>query len=312
MTAGSLPPNTSHYCINCGAPVTFTNLTVSGGQGEVSWVCSGCGDKSGFSWTEASFSSDGQPMPSPPLSVVLPAATLDANAQPEAARRRIDAHGIADIIRAARFPLFVLGDVHGRFLPQGHGWEGFGWFEGRAPRPLSGFHLTYVGPSYQRVEERIVIEQEDQESHLQLSWIADESRTLIEARRIAWFLAGLPVPDAPSLRPLWEGDSIYQFVNVKTTRQAPVVSERIEMRSGEVVLWTIRRFNAPLPIAHAQALIGRTRIDVGAIGSAADDLDHILGYLTRLTPESEAMHHLSQGLQAWSAYLWPGAEADTP
>jgi hypothetical protein len=312
MTTGSLPPLISRYCIICGALLTFTDITTSAGQGQASWTCSRCGDKSGVGWTEFSSSkaqrrSDDQLMPPPqfpavaPMPPVIPDAARAAQAQTKALQQQIDAHGVVAIVQAAHFPLFALSDIHGRFLPQGHGWGGGEWSEGKVPRPLSSFHLEYAGPSHQHVAERIIIGQEDREAHPQFS--------------IAEFLADLPDPDVPGLRLLWEGGAIYQFVNVETVREAPVVYARIELQSGEAVLWSIRRFNAPLPIAHAQAQIERTRIDVGAIGPAAEDLEQVLGHLTQLTPESATLDQLNQGLQAWSAYLqhhyWSSDEADT-
>jgi len=68
----------------------------------------------------------------------------------------------------------------------------------------------------------------------------------------------------------------------------------------------IRRFNAPLSLAYARAQIEDTIIDVGAIGRAAEEIENLLGQLTRLTPESVALDQLNHGLKAWDNYFKRG------
>ena len=85
---------------------------------------------------------------------------------------------------------------------------------------------------------------------------------------------------------LWQGMAIYQYVNIEAASRTPVIRASIQAQSGEVVSWKIWRFNAPLPIVYARAQIENTIIDVGAIGPAAEEIEELLGQLTRLTPEA--------------------------
>ena len=216
--------------------------------------------------------------------------------QYEALRRQIEADGVVAIIRAAHFPLFALNGFQGRFPFQSHGY-GCGWSPGKIPRMLSSFSLTYTGPSYPNVTERIDIKQEDKESSPWLNLITDELHEF-DADRIVRLLAGLPGGDEPDMQALWKGMAIYKYVNLETTRRAPVVRASIQLHSGEVASWVIRRFNAPLSLAHARAQIEDTIIDVGAIGRAAEEIENLLGQLTRLTPDSDVLDHLDRGLKA--------------
>jgi hypothetical protein len=217
--------------------------------------------------------------------------------QYEALRRQIEADGVVAIVRAAHFPLFALNGFQGRFPFQSHGW-GCGWSPGKTPRMLSSFSLTYTGPSYPNVTELFVIEQEDEESRPGLNLMTDESQAF-DADRVVRLLAGLPVGEEPDMRSLWKGKAIYQYVNLETARRAPVVCPSIQLQSGDVASWTIRRFNAPLSIAHARANIEGTLCDVGAIGRAAEEIENLLEQLTRLTPDSDLLNQIDRGLKAW-------------
>jgi len=196
--------------------------------------------------------------------------------------RRIDAGEVVALVRAAHFPIFALNDLQGRFPFQSYGW-GSGWSEGKTPRMLSRFSLRYTGPGYPTVTEGIVIEQEDEERRSWLNLMTDELQAS-GAYRIVRLLADLPMGEEPEMQSLREGMAIYQYVNLESASRAPVVRASIQLQSGEVVLWTIRRFNAPLSLAHARANIEGTRCDVGAIGHAAEEIENLLGQLTRLTP----------------------------
>jgi len=103
----------------------------------------------------------------------------------------------------------------------------------------------------------------------------------------------------------WVGGwmAIYQYVNVETARRAPAVRASIQLQSGEGASWTIRRFNAPLSLVHARAQVENTIFDVGAIGPAAEEIEGLLGQLTRLTPESAVLDQLNLGLKAWDEYF---------
>jgi hypothetical protein len=103
--------------------------------------------------------------------------------------------------------------------------------------------------------------------------------------------------------------AIYQYVNLETTRRAPVVRASIQLQSGEVASWMIRRFNAPLSLAHARAQIEDTIIDVGAIGRAAEEIENLLGQLTRLTPDSDVLDQIDRGLKAWNEYIQRGFQS---
>jgi hypothetical protein len=224
--------------------------------------------------------------------------------QYEAMRRQIEADGVVAIVQAAHFPLFALNDFQGRFPFQTHGW-GCGWSPGKTPRMLSSFSLTYTDPSYPNVTERIDIKQEDKESSPWVNLITDELHAF-EAECIVRLLAGLPGGDEPDMQALWKGMAIYQYVNSETTRRAPVVRASIQLQSGEVASWVIRRFNAPLSLVHARAQIEDTIIDVGAIGRAAEEIENLLGQLTRLTPDSDVLDQLDRGLKACNEYFQRG------
>jgi hypothetical protein len=224
--------------------------------------------------------------------------------QYEALSRQIEADGVVAIVRAAHFPLFALNGLQGRFPFQSHGWGG-GWSQGKTPCMLSSFSLKYEGTSYPNVTERIDIEQEDNEGRPWLNSINDESQTF-DADRVVRLLAGLPGGDEPDMQSLWEGMAIYQYVNLETARRAPVIRASIQLQSGEVASWAIRRFNAPLSLAHARAQIEGTQCDVGAIGRAAEEIENLLGQLTRLTPESAALDQINLGLKAWDEYFQRG------
>jgi hypothetical protein len=217
--------------------------------------------------------------------------------QYEALSRQIEAEGVVAIVRAALFPLFALNGLQERFPFRSHGWGG-GWSRGKPPRVLSMFSLTYTGPSYPNVTERIDIEQQDKEIS---PWSNSKTAELLtfDAERVVRLLAGLPEGNEPDMQSLLKGMAIYQYVNLETARRAPVVRASIQLQSGEVVLWMIRRFNAPLSLAHARAQIENTMIDVGAIGRAAEEIENLLGQLTRLTPESAALDQINIGYRTW-------------
>lgn len=221
--------------------------------------------------------------------------------QYEALSRLTDADGVVAIVRAAHFPLYALNGLQGRFPFQSHGWGG-GWSPGKTPRMLTSFSLKYEGPGYPNVTERIDIEQKDEESSPSLNLITDELQEF-DAYHIVRLLAGLPGGEEPDMLALLDGMAIYQYVNLETARRTPVVRASIQLQSGEVASWMIRRFNAPLPLVHALAHIEGTRCDVGAIGRAAEEIENLLGQLTRLTPESPALDQIKLGLKAWNEYF---------
>jgi hypothetical protein len=105
---------------------------------------------------------------------------------------------------------------------------------------------------------------------------------------------------------LWEGKAIYQYVNLKSARLAPVTRALIQPSYGEVASWTLRRFDAPLPIVHARAQIENTVLEAGAVGPAAEEIERLLGQLTRLTPESAVLDQINRGLKAWDEYFQRG------
>jgi len=102
---------------------------------------------------------------------------------------------------------------------------------------------------------------------------------------------------------LWRGMAIYQYVNIEAASRTPVIRASIQAQSGEVVSWKIWRFNAPLPIVYARAQIENTIIDFGAIGPVAEEIEELLGQLTRLTPESAVLDQINFGARAWAEYL---------
>src|SRR5262249_12725385 len=150
------------------------------------------------------------------------------------------------------------------------------------------FSLRNEGPNHPNVTERIAINQEDKERNLESSLIAGESQ-IFETGRIIQFLANLSGSEEPNMQALWQGMAIYQFVNIDAARRTPVIRASIQAQSGEVISWKIWRFNAPLPIVYARTEVENTIIDVGAIGPAAEEIEDLLGQLTRLTPESAVL-----------------------
>ena len=241
-----------------------------------------------------------------PLSPLLPRYCMICGA-PLTYTEISNVAGRVAIVRAAHFPLFALNDLQGRFPFQSYGWGG-GWSEGKTPRMLSSFSLKYEGPSYPNVTERIDIEQEDKESSLWSNSITGELQTF-DAEHIVRLLARLPGGDELDMQALCKGMAVYQYVNLEAARRAPVVRASIQLQSGEVASWMIRRFNAPLSLAHARAQIENTMIDVGAIGRAADEIENLLGQLTRLTPESAVLDQINLGLKAWDEYFKRGFQS---
>src|SRR5262245_11770637 len=328
-------PFTPRYCSNCGEELKYDQVINRGKHVGTSVVCLGCGE-GGTSFSGPLSSEeladlmfpdkDHLPpslinalisaLPSPPPPSPLPAqfAVLGHESQ---------TYGFGAIVMAAHFPLFALAELEERFFPMDLSYAG-----GRPGDPmqhvLSGVTLTYAGPSYERIAESIIIEQEDAESltgaesamtfwaeesdffsgqadQQDLSSTADLSSDL-DARDTVWFLARLLVPDAPNMRSLLEGMSFYRHINSNVVRQTPAVDVRIDHRSGEVSSWAIRRFKAPLPITYTQAQIDNTQIKLGAIGPAGKDIENVLSHLTRLTPESALADKLNEGWKAWREY----------
>jgi hypothetical protein len=227
--------------------------------------------------------------------------------------QEFETYGFGVIVTVAHFPLFALADLEPRFFPEDLSYAGC-----RPGDPLqhvlSGVTLTYAGPSYEHITERISIEQEDAESltgdesamtfraeesdfvsgqadQQEPSSIADLSND-VDAFDTVWFLARFLGPDTPGLHSLVAG----------MMRQTPAVDVRIKHRSGEVSSWAIRRFKAPLPITYAQAQIDNTQIKLGATGAAGSDIENLLSHLTRLTPESALADKLNEGWNAWMEY----------
>jgi len=221
--------------------------------------------------------------------------------QYEALRRQSETDGIAAIVGAGHFPLFALSNIQGRFPFLSHGW-GSGLSAGKTQFMLSSFSLRYEGPNYPNVTERIAINQEDKEKNLESIQIADESQ-IFATGRIVRFLADLSGSEDPDMLALWQGMAIYQYVNIETASRTPVIRASIQAQSGEVVSWKIWRFNATLPIVYARAQIENTIIDVGAIGPVAEEIEELLGRLTRLTPESAVLDQLNLGVRALAEHL---------
>ncbi len=227
---------------------------------------------------------------------------LEHQKQYEALHRQSDADGIAAIVRAAHFPLFALSDIQGRFpfLSHGLGWSGLS--AGKTQYRLSSFSLGYEGPNYPNVTERIAINQEDKEENLGSHLMGDDSQ-IFATGRIIHFLTNLCGSEEPDMLALWQGMAIYQYVNIEAASRTPVIRASIQAQSGEVVSWKIWRFNAPLPIVYARAQIENTIIDVGAIGPVAEEIEELLGQLTRLTPESVVVDQLNLGARAFAKHL---------
>jgi len=105
-----------------------------------------------------------------------------------------------------------------------------------------------------------------------------------------------------------QGDlSIYQFgIGASGACHANINTTAV----GEVASWTLtlRRFDAPVPTVYARAQIENTALEVGAIGPAAEEIERLLGQLTRLTPESAALDQINRGLKAWDEYFQRGFE----
>jgi hypothetical protein len=317
----------------CGARLIYTEISKIAVEVKVSWRCSGCGKEQTGKWSEITFSTDDQgdqsspdiqvtspiseymlmPPPPPPSSYFDDPEDSPMN-QEESARafqehqmqymalhQQFETAGIAGIVRAAHFPLFALNDLRERFPFKSCAWGG-GWPKAESAGVVTSFGLTYAGPDYQNVTERIVIEQEDRQSHPRLHHTTDKSETF-DAHRIVRILANLPDPEAPDMQALCECKAIYQYVNLDTVRRAPIVHASIKLQSGESASWAIQRYNAPLPIAYAHAQIEDTMIDVGMIGPAAEEIESLLGEWMRLTPESVALDQLNLALKAWAEYV---------
>jgi hypothetical protein len=326
-------PFTARYCSNCGEDLKYDQVTKGGKLVGTRVVCLGCGE-GGTSFSGPLSSEELFDLMFPNKDHLPPSLTSDLisalpppppplPSQFSALGQEYLTYGFGAIVMAAHFPVFALAELEGRFFPRDMSYAG-----GRPGDPsqhvLSGVTLAYAGPSYERITECIIIEQEDAESltadkstmdfwaeesdffsgeadQQELSSTADFSGDL-DARDTVWFLERLLVPDAPDMRSLLEGKSIYRYINSNVVRQTPAVDVRIEHGSGEVSSWEIRRFKAPLPIAYAQAQIDNTQIKLGAIGAAGNDIENILSHLTRLTPESALADKFNEGWKAWREY----------
>lgn len=324
---------TSRYCSNCGEGLKYDQVIKGGKQVGTSVVCLGCGE-GGTSFSDSLSSEELSNLMFPDkdhlppslasdLIFVLPPPPPPLPSQFLTLWQEFETYGFGVIVMASHFPLFALAELEERFFP-----GDLSYANGQPGDPLqhvlSGVTLTYAGPSYEHITERIIIEQEDAESltgdesamtfwaeesdffsgqadQQELSSTADLSGDL-DARHTVRFLERLLDPDAPNMRSLVEGMSIYRYINSNAVRQTPAVDVRIEHRSGEVSSWAIRRFKAPLPIAYAQAQIDNTQIKLGAIGAAGNDIENLLSHLTRLTPESALADKLNEGWKAWMEY----------
>jgi len=97
--------------------------------------------------------------------------------------------------------------------------------------------------------------------------------------------------------------SIYQFgIGASGARHANINTTAV----GEVASWTLRQFDAPVPTVYARAQIENTVLEVGANGPAAEEIERLLGQLTRLTLESAALDQIHRGLKAWDEYFQRG------
>jgi hypothetical protein len=316
------PPN-PHYCSACGKELKYYQVN-EGGKQVIRVVCSGCGE------VGASFSGplsseeladlmfpDKDHLPSSLTSEMIFGLTPPPPPPPLPSQlivlgQEFETYGFGVIVIAAHFPLFALADLEERFFPEDLSFAG-GRHGDPSQHVLSAVTLTYAGPSYENITERIIIELEDVESltgdesttfwaeesdffsgqadQQEPSSIVDLSNDL-DAFDIAWFLAPFVGADEASLRSLVEDIS----------RQPPTVGVRIEHWSGEVSSWAIRRFKAPLAITYAQAQIDNTRIKLGAIGAAGDDIESLLSHLTRLTPGSALADKFDEGWKACTEY----------
>jgi hypothetical protein len=330
MPSEQLPPHLPRYCMLCGERLIYTEINTVAGEGEASWKCSGCGKEETTNWSEITFSPDDQAdqslpdtqftslisdqmlMPPPPSYFDNPedwpfaqedflSEFREYQMREITLQQQLETEGVAGIVRAAHFPLFALNDLRGRFPFKSYGW-GSGGSKAESAGPLSSFSLTYAGPDYPNVTERILIEEYDRESHPWLHLTTDEPQTY-DARHIVRILANLPESEGRDMQALSEGMAIYQYVNLETVRRTPVARASIQLQSGEIASWAILRFNAPLPIAYAYAQIENTKIQIGAIGRAAEEIESLLEELTRLTQESVALDQLNLGRKAWDEYL---------
>jgi endonuclease IV len=173
---------------------------------------------------------------------------------------------------------------------------------GKTQLLLSNLDLRYEGPDYPKNSERIAIDQRGKEINPK-SRLIDRASHPIHTSYIVNFLASLTDTEEPAMQALHQGMAIYQYVNIGAILLTSAVHTSIQAQSGEVVSWSIWRFNAPLPLVYAEAQIENTTISVGAIGPAADEIEDLLGRLTRLTPESAVLDQVELGARAWNEYL---------
>jgi hypothetical protein len=336
MTIDPLPHHLPMYCMFCGTRLTYTEIREVAGEGSASWKCTGCGRENTNQWEGIEFIPVDQtdqssteietdieidalspdypfPLPPPPPSFFDNSEAgrviyeqymkehLEYQKHYEALSRQIEADGIAALLKAMHFPLFALIDIRERFPFTSYQWGG-GWGTGKTQLLLSNIDLRYEGPDYPKNTERIAIDQRGKEINPK-SRLIDRASHPIHTSYIVNFLASLTGTEEPTMQALHQGMAIYQYVNIGAILLTTAVHTSIKAQSGEVVSWSIWRFNAPLPLVYAGAQIENTTISVGAIGPAADEIENLLGQLTRLTPESAVLDQVDLGARAWKEYL---------
>ena len=55
MTSEPLPHHLPRYCMFCGAPLNYTEISAVAGEGSASWNCTGCGKEDTDNWSEFDF-----------------------------------------------------------------------------------------------------------------------------------------------------------------------------------------------------------------------------------------------------------------
>lgn len=87
-----------------------------------------------------------------------------------------------------------------------------------------------------------------------------------------------------------------QYLHLQAIASAPQTLFETALQSGESTTWEIRRFDYPVPLAHALTVIGHTTITIGAVGSVAETLEDILPHLTPAIPGSMSFSNFERAL----------------
>ncbi|MCH8876488.1 MAG: hypothetical protein IIA89_06650 [Chloroflexi bacterium] len=317
MSETELPANLPRYCDMCGGRITVTVLERHERRGQAVLECSACGHKSGIGWSEGGGEVD-EKSPAgewiyageswgPALKIdeegnvtyeaLTPKPTLPPD-PPELVEQReeyrqisqrADKYGINALLEAAQFPIFAFVDLEPRLLPRGTS-RGRRWTRGAPRRPALGkAGFLYVGPSYEEPTEGLTVENTDSETlpeAFTAGGFLDAQDASILLMNVAFGLLDLPE--------LHEGRAIYRYVNQEAFGRADVLRPRVRLRSGEEAEWEVRRLTGPVAFGYAGTRIGRASIRIGAVGPVADDLESLLGQLTRLVIGSEEVSALDE------------------